>query len=255
MAKNVGKHVMGTRSNSTSNSRLLMICFLIIPFLNAFSQIENGSIKKESTSAKVDSLYREDQFYFNFTYNSLLKRPVGVSQEKFSTGLAIGFIRDMPVNKDRTLAVGSGLGFSYNNYNENLAIKGSGQMPTYSVIDAKASYSKNKITTVLAELPLELRWRTSTYESHKFWRIYGGVKFSYLLLDRSVVSDGSGKIIVSGNKDFNKFLYGLYLSSGYNTINVYAYYGLNSIFKKTALVNGEPIAMKSLNIGIVFYIL
>ena len=246
---------MGTGSNSTSNSRLLMICFLIIPFLNAFSQIENGSTNKESTPVVVDSLYREDQFYFNFTYNSLLKRPVGISQEKFSTGLAIGFIRDMPVNQDRTIAIGTGLGLSYNNYNENLVIMGTGQMPTYAIIDSKASYSKNKITTVLAELPLEFRWRTSTYESHKFWRIYGGVKFSYLLLDRSVFSDSNGKISVSNNKDFNKFLYGLYLSSGYNTINVYAYYGLNSIFKKTAVINGEPIAMKSLNIGIVFYIL
>lgn len=255
MSKNVGKHVMGTGSNSTSNSRLLMICFLIIPFLNAFSQIENGSTNKESTPVVVDSLYREDQFYFNFTYNSLLKRPVGISQEKFSTGLAIGFIRDMPVNQDRTIAIGTGLGLSYNNYNENLVIMGTGQMPTYAIIDSKASYSKNKITTVLAELPLEFRWRTSTYESHKFWRIYGGVKFSYLLLDRSVFSDSNGKISVSNNKDFNKFLYGLYLSSGYNTINVYAYYGLNSIFKKTAVINGEPIAMKSLNIGIVFYIL
>lgn len=255
MSKNVGKHVMGTGSNSTSNSRLLMICFLIIPFLNAFSQIENGSTNKESAPVVVDSLYREDQFYFNFTYNSLLKRPVGISQEKFSTGLAIGFIRDMPVNQDRTIAIGTGLGLSYNNYNENLVIMGTGQMPTYAIIDSKASYSKNKITTVLAELPLEFRWRTSTYESHKFWRIYGGVKFSYLLLDRSVFSDSNGKISVSNNKDFNKFLYGLYLSSGYNTINVYAYYGLNSIFKKTAVINGEPIAMKSLNIGIVFYIL
>jgi len=103
-------------------------------------------------------------------------------------------------------------------------------------------------------VPIEFRWRTSTYESHKFWRIYGGFKLSYLIHDRSIFQDDQGKIIVTSNKDFNKLLYGAYISTGYNTINVYAYYGLNSLFK-SAKIEGEPIAMKSLNIGIIFYIL
>jgi hypothetical protein len=41
---------------------------------------------------------------------------------------------------------------------------------------------------------------------------------------------------------------------GYNTVNVYAYYGLNSIFK-TAEIDGEKINMKAFNIGIIFYVL
>jgi hypothetical protein len=40
---------------------------------------------------------------------------------------------------------------------------------------------------------------------------------------------------------------------GYNTVNVYAYYGLNSIFK-TAEIDGEKINMKAFNIGIIFFI-
>jgi hypothetical protein len=39
---------------------------------------------------------------------------------------------------------------------------------------------------------------------------------------------------------------------GYNTVNVYAYYGLNSIFK-TAEIDGEKINMKAFNIGIIFF--
>jgi hypothetical protein len=41
---------------------------------------------------------------------------------------------------------------------------------------------------------------------------------------------------------------------GYNTVNVYAYYGLNSIFK-TAEIDGEKINMKAFNIGIIFCII
>ena len=35
----------------------------------------------------VDSLYREDQFYFSVTYNLLRNTPNGYSQYSFSSGL------------------------------------------------------------------------------------------------------------------------------------------------------------------------
>jgi hypothetical protein len=41
---------------------------------------------------------------------------------------------------------------------------------------------------------------------------------------------------------------------GYNTVNVYAYYGLNSIFK-TAEIDGEKINMKAFNIGVILYLI
>jgi hypothetical protein len=77
---------------------------------------------------------------------------------------------------------------------------------------------------------------------------------SYLLFDKSVYEDNLGKIIVTNNKDFNKFLYGAYLSAGYNSINVYAYYGLNTFFQ-LGKTTTESIGMNSLNVGIMFYIL
>jgi hypothetical protein len=55
--------------------------------------------------------------------------------------------------------------------------------------------------------------------------------------------------VTVGNTDFNKIQYGTYISAGYNTINLYAYYGLNSLFK-SAQVNGES-KREGLNIGII----
>jgi murein DD-endopeptidase MepM/ murein hydrolase activator NlpD len=160
----------------------------------------------------------------------------------------------MPINKKRTVAIASGIGFTYNNYNQNLAISAPSGTPVYTIIDSDNLYNKNKFSLLSVDVPLEFRWRSSTYESHKFWRIYGGFKFSYLLYDRSIFNSADGKVVVTGNKDFNKFQYGAYISSGYNTINLYAYYGLNSLFK-SAKVNEEPVTMRALNLGIIFYIL
>lgn len=230
--------------------RLFLNIFLLFIAANGFSQSANPVV----SIVKIDSLYREDQFYFGFSLNTLQNKPAGLTQEKFSSGFLVGFLRDMPVNKKRTVSIAPGLGFSYNNYNQNLAITKINQVPVYTIIDPNITYDKNRFSQLLVEVPIEFRWRTSTYESHKFWRIYGGFKMGYLIYDKSVYQDNQGKIVVTNNKDFNKLQYGAYISSGYNTINIYAYYGLNALFQ-SAKTNVETIDMNSLNVGIMFYIL
>ena len=232
--------------------RLFLSCFLFLTVFHVFSQ--ENVIAENAPTVKIDSLYREDQFYIGMTFNTLQNKPSGLTQNKLSTGFSAGFLRDMPVNKKRTVAIASGVGLTYNNYNQNLAIYKSGEIQVYSIIGPETSFDKNKFSQLLVDVPIEFRWRTSTYESYKFWRIYGGLKFSYLIYDRSVFTDAQGKIFFTGNKDFNKFQYGAYVSTGYNTINLYVYYGLNSLFK-SAQIDGRPIDMTSLNIGIIFYIL
>ncbi|MBC7747391.1 MAG: PorT family protein [Methylotenera sp.] len=232
--------------------RIFLSCFLLLLVAPVFSQ--ENTITQDTLVLKVDSLYREDQFYFAITYNTLTDKPEGLSQSKFSSGFSSGFLRDMPINKKRTIAVASGIGFTYTNHNQNLSISSTAETPFYAFIDQETKYKKNKFSMLSIDVPIEFRWRTSTYESHKFWRIYTGIKFSYLLYDKSIFDSNAGKVEVTGNKDFTKFQYGAYVSSGYNTINLYLYYGLNPLFQ-SAKVNGESINMKSLNFGIIFYIL
>lgn len=232
--------------------RLFFGCFLFLLVLPAFSQ-ENVN-KENVPKVKVDSLYREDQFYFSFTLNTLQNKPIGLTQDNFSSGFTAGFLRDMPINKKRTFAVAPGLGLTFNNFNQNLAITKPSQTPVYTIIDPNTSFDKNRFSQFLVDVPIEFRWRTSTFESHKFWRIYAGLKFSYLIYDKSVYEDAQGKIVVTKNEDFDKFQYGTYITAGYNTINVYAYYGLNSLFK-SAKTSTESVDMNSLNLGIIFYIL
>ena len=231
--------------------RLFLKIFLLFTFGTVFSQdidVENKTV------TKVDSLYREDQFYFSFTFNTLQSKPEGMSQDKFSSGFSIGFLRDFPVNKKRTVAIAPGFGLSFNNYNQNLKITELNQVPVYSIIESNVTYDKNRFSHLLLEVPIEFRWRSSTFDSHKFWRIYGGFKMGYLLYDKSIYEDSNGKIAVKNNKDFNKFQYGTYISAGYNSINVFAYYGLNSLFQSAKTVT-ETINMNTFNVGIMFYIL
>ena len=203
----------------------------------------------------VDSLYREDQFYFVTTYNAIQNAPKAVSQNSFSAGLGIGFLRDFPINKSRTFAIAPGLGFAYNNYKQNLLISEKDGQRYYSVIDGAIDYKKNKFAIYSVDVPIEIRWRTSTFDSHKFWRIYTGVKLSYNFLNQSRYIGPNESFKINNNPDFNKITYGVYLTAGFNTWNLYGYYGLQNIFKTGSFNNEEPLKMNSLNLGLMFYIL
>ena len=228
----------------------LLILFFFFCIFTAFAQEITVPVKA------LDSLYREDQFYINFTYNKL-QNFKGLSQTKFSPGISIGFLRDMPINKTRTIAVAAGLGYSITIYNNNLQelrnTTNANSTFDYSFL-SNTNFDKNKFVHQYIELPIEIRWRTSTPDSHEFWRVYSGFKLSYLISDyHKYVNDGESTINNS-NPDFNKLVYGCYLAAGFNTWNLYAYYGIKPIFK-TGEINGDKINTTSFNVGLQFYIL
>ncbi|WP_047548323.1 porin family protein [Psychroserpens sp. Hel_I_66] len=233
--------------------------FFMFPFIGIIAQerdnplqdgIVNDSIKV------VDKNYREDQFYVSVTYNLLGNKPDNVSQSGFSSGFHLGFIRDMPINEKRNVAIGLGLGLSSNSYNQSLLISENNRSFNYTILE-DVSFSKNKFTTYLIEVPLEFRWRTSTATEYDFWRIYSGIKLGYVVYNTSKFIGSPNNIQLTNIDDINKLQYGLTLSAGYSNINFHFYYALNSIFNKNAKVNssGELVKMNAIKIGLIFYIL
>ncbi|MDD7888297.1 porin family protein [Flavivirga sp. 57AJ16] len=227
--------------------QLFISIFFLAGFVCCFAQ--------ETNDKAIDSLYKEDQFYAGITYNLLGKMPTDVSQSGFSLGFHLGFIKDMPINKNRNVAIGLGLGYSANSFNQNLLInKDNTGSIIYSVLDSN-TFTKNKFSSHLIELPIEFRWRTSTATDYNFWRIYTGFKLGYVFAHTTKYRGELGKIRYGNIKDFNNFQYGLTLSAGYNTWNVFLYYALNPIFSSDASLNGNKMDMNAVKVGLMFYIL
>lgn len=227
-------------------------------FILVVSIVFVGYSQTQTTEDKTELYknYREDQFYAGVTYNLLSNKPNDVSQSGFSSGFQFGFIRDMPINERRNLAIGLGLGLSANSYNQNILISQTGNTISYEIYDGNEfNVTKNKFTTYLFEVPLEIRWRTSTPAEYNFWRIYGGIKFGYLLYNQSKFRSDQTNIDVSNNSDFENIQYGLTLSLGYATWNFYVYYGLNPIFNQNATLDGETIELSTIKLGLMFYML
>ena len=211
------------------------------------------SAQSETDSLAVDENYLEDQFYIGLTYNFLLNKPKDIDQQSLSYGLRVGFIKDIPLNSDRTVALGIGAGYGvYSYYSELLATETEGSIG-YSIVNIDG-FKRNKLETHMLEVPIEFRWRRSTPIEHKFWRIYAGVNLSYVMGARSkFVTDKFKNTFF--NTDVTKFQYGLTFNIGWNTFNLHAYYALNKLFQKEAQFNGASIDMRPLRIGFIFYIL
>lgn len=223
---------------------LLLALFIIVPS-HVFSQEIGATPMKDENIKVVDSLFREDQFYVALSYNLVQNSPDGFKQFSFSPSISAGFMRDFPISKNRHWALAPGIGYSYSNIkqfiNTDDLFSENPPNPSEDV--------KTRIVSHSIEIPLEIRWRNASYDSHKFWRVYSGLKARYVLntnLKLESASIGSETSNVDDN--INKWQYGVYLSTGYNTWNVHVYYGLNPIFK-----NGSKLS--DLNIGVMFYIL
>lgn len=235
---------------------LLFILFAVTAQAQILEPKVRDTIEMDSVAPVVDNKYREDQFYASLSYNMVQEKPGNYSQYSFSTGITAGFLRDMPINKRRTYAVAAGLGYSYNNIKHNIAVEKIGGVNTYKTV-SEGDFDKNKLVLHYLELPIELRWRNSDSINHKFWRVYLGFKVSYLFADKAHYEpNGDTKIKVKNDANLNDFVYGAYISTGWNTWNLYAYYGLTPIYNSVPIEGaGQKLTMRSLNFGLIFYIL
>jgi hypothetical protein len=225
--------------------------FLILTFI----LYGKFAIAQEHAPNSYDIKYREDQFYLGSSYNLWGRKSDEIAQRNFSYGVMGGFIRDMPINRLRTFALGMGIGYSFNNYYSNLRALDTPSGIEYRIPDAGTDYKRNKLLTHTLELPIELRWRNSTPSDFSFWRIYAGFKLGYNLGARSkFVSNALTESF--NNQDVRSWQYGLTASAGYNALTLHVYYGLNGLFENEVVGSqGEVLKIRPLRFGLIFYIL
>jgi len=229
---------------------LFTLCYLSV-FLSFGQDQENVE-----SNRILDSLYREDQFYIGVTYNLFLNRPRTISQSGFSGGLHVGFMRDMPVNKRRNVAIGLGVGYSLNVYNHNLFVgrEDGAEQAVFNSLD-DTNFSTNRFTMHLVEAPLEFRWRTSVPNTHKFYRIYTGFKLGYLHSFSAYFKGETDEVRETKINELDRWRFGATFTFGWNTFNFHFYYSLNSLFNDNALIAGRKVGLTPARVGLMFYIL
>ena len=221
----------------------LLIVLMFLPLI---------SFGQEQLNNVDSSFYREDQIYLGTSFMLLNSNQEKFRSQGISKHFQLGFIRDIPLISSGKLAIGLGLGYSFQDYNSNLI--------RFNINDGSSIYivnytlnQKSKISFNSIEFPISLRWRNSSPNNNQFWRVYSGFKFQRNFLSKLKYRTGEIKNISDEVNNWNKELY---LSFGYNTWNFHFSYGLNQIIQNLQnQYSGKSFKVRSLKIGLIFYIL
>ena len=200
---------------------------------------------------KSDVLFREDQVYLGASFMILQSNQKDFNPRGLSRHFQWGFIRDLPITSSGKVALGLGIGMSFERYNTDLKLDISEFNPVKFLIPDEST-SPLFFSVHSLEIPLTLRWRNATANNFAFWRVYGGVslRWNYYNKVRQETFE------LKNSNELSNFGTIAHLSFGYNTWNFYLAYHFNPFFKKTLLdSNNVPLEINPLKIGLIFYIL
>ncbi len=222
------------------------------------SQFKEALAPKKKIDTIGDVKYREDQFYLGITYNLLSSVPSAVNIRGLSGGIHFGFLRDMPINKRRNIAIAIGAGLSFDAYGNTLFIGERQQEETIFTILTNEEYdfNFNRFSTAVIEAPIEFRWRNSTPTKYGFWRVYAGFRIGYAYWYQASLKQENNEVSQTDIPEFNQTRLAATLSFGYNKVNFFAYYSINPFFDGAKTTNTmESVEFKTIKLGIIFYIL
>ena len=221
----------------------LLIVLMFLPLI---------SFGQEQLNNVDSSFYREDQIYLGTSFMLLNSNQEKFRSQGISKHFQLGFMRDIPLISSGKLAIGIGLGYSFQDYNSNLVRFNINNESSIYIVNYTLN-QKSKISFNSIEFPISLRWRNSSPNNNQFWRVYSGFKFQRNFLSKLKYTTGEIKNISDEVNNWNKELY---LSFGYNTWNFHFSYGLNQIIQNLQnQYSGKSFKVRSLKIGLIFYIL
>jgi len=233
------------------NKKIILYLLFILFWVSSDAVSQSDS----TDSIPYDPHYREDQFYASFAVNFLSDLPEGIDQSGFSGSARFGFLRDMPINQQRNIAIAIGTGLSFNTYNQNMKIDNTGSNTSFSSLNDQM-FNSNRFSTYILEVPLQLRWRTSTWKKNKFWRIYLAFKTGYMFSFKSKFEGLNERIEVKDPDGLERWRYSLTFSAGYSKVNFYLDYSLKNLFSGVRLENSSTdIEIQPIKAGFIFYIL
>ncbi|MDC1434274.1 PorT family protein [Flavobacteriaceae bacterium] len=200
-----------------------------------------------------DSLsYNEDQFYIDVNFIIQANDINSFQENGFSRSIHAGFLRDFSFTKKGDKAIAIGLGYGFERLVNNLNVRKNENEFSYSFPSNGVSL-RNTFSFHQLQLPIELRWRTSTIDNYRFWRIYLGYRLSYQFLPTYKPFFGRSFKI---DDQIEEWQHSLSLSVGFNTWNLRFSYGLTP-FLSSAFQTQEGIRpnIYPVQVGLIFYLL
>src|SRR6478609_2717832 len=242
---------------------LLVLLSLSVSFL-AMSQATAPTITHSSSttsSTKLLDLSKRaaDHFVFQFGYDNWTNRPDSVRTTGFGRHFNFYFMLDKPFKSNQKISIAYGVGFSSSNMffeNTYVDVKSNTVRLPFTAVDSVNHFEKFKVTTIYAELPVELRYYSNPANPNKSWKGALGFKLGTLLKSYSKAKNlvtkngvsvyGDSYIAKESNKRFfNGTMLAFTGRVGYGFLSIDAGYQFNGVLKE-----GTGAAMNKFSIGL-----
>ena len=176
-----------------------------------------------------------------------------------SAGAQHGFYKSVPFVIGVTcgklfLTIGLGIGFGFNTYNNNLKINYQSSSNFFSgeYLENQIEYNYNRFNLNEIQFPIEIRFRNSSIDNYKFWRLYAGLKYSKAI-SRKYKFENLDSNYTLNNIPINSDQLGLTLNIGFNTWNIGLYKAIKPFFSGNQ--HNLSLDLEQFKVGLVFYIL
>ena len=202
-----------------------------------------------------------DHFMIQYGADSWTGRPDSVRTGGFSRHFNFYFMIDKPFKTSPKFSVAFGLGLGTSNIffnNTRVDIKSNAAKLPFTRVDSTDHFKKYKVTTIYAEIPVELRYYSNPTDPNKSWKGAIGVKVGTLLKaytkGKDLVTKSGASIYgptyiakESDKKFFNGTMLALTGRIGYGFISLDAGYQFNGVLK-----DGVGPSMNKFSLGVTF---
>ena len=210
--------------------------------------------------SKIDLSSRPaDHLMIQFGSDAWLNRPDSVRTTGFSRHFNVYFMLDKPFKTNPKLSLAFGVGIGSSNIffnNTKVDIKSIANRLPFTRVDSVDHFKKFKVTTIYAEIPVELRYYSNPENPGKSWKAAVGIKVGTLLKSYTKGKDlvnkagnsiyGTGYIVKESNKRFfNGTMLAATARIGYGMFSLDAGYQINGVLK-----DGVGPSMNKLSIGL-----
>jgi hypothetical protein len=142
-------------------------------------------VKPKKDWSKIDLSKRPaDHFMIQYGSDAWLNRPDSVHTGGFSRHFNFYFMLDKPFKTNAKFSLAYGIGIGSSNIffkNTRVDIRSNSSTLPFSPADSSDHFSKFKVTTIYAEIPVEIRYFADPENPGKSWKAAAGVKLGTLL--------------------------------------------------------------------------
>jgi hypothetical protein len=192
--------------------------------------------------------------HFSYSHLQLLHAPEQLEQKWNSNGWQLMMMWENLFGKRSHWGIAYGPGFSVNYWHTNLNITTgpNGGPLNYTYLPSDSSYNRNRFSASYFDIPVEIRYRSTTDKKGRYFRFYVGGLIGYRINSFSQIKVNDYNVKHYRINDISRWQYGVFLRTGYWLFNLYVYYGINPVFGDLAEGQGfEGLdQMQSLSIGL-----